>query len=131
MQPDLIQLQRRAFLITLGMMYGCASTHRLNGIGNEAGVITHIVFVRDGARAYPRDDLDVAMHVQAEARVRRKIIVVSYVERVKRRMTFASNIAETKMQPRGEPLTRDRAERLERTMLDREVAPVPTRGRRH
>ena len=54
MQPNLIQPQRHAFLIAFGVMHGRARTHRLYGIGNEPRAITHIVFVRDGARAYPR-----------------------------------------------------------------------------
>src|SRR5690349_15959375 len=100
-----------------------ARTHRLNGTGDEPRAISRIVFMCDRARAHPRDDLDLAMSMQAETRMRREFIVVPYVKRAKRRMAGAPGLTKAKMQPCGEPVAPDCAEREKRTMFDQDDTP--------
>lgn len=96
-EPDLELPRGYVFLVALGMMDRRAGTHHVDAVGNQARAIARIVFVGDGPRTYPRDDLDVAVSTKPEARVLREFDVVPHMERTERRMVGVPDVARAEM----------------------------------
>ncbi|CAN0628066.1 protein of unknown function [Burkholderia multivorans] len=128
-EPDLELPRGYIFLVALGVMDRCAGTHHMDRIGDQTRAIAHVVFVRDGARTYPRDDLDVAVSMRAVARVRREFNVVPHVERTALRMIGEPGFAHAEMLAGVDTAAPDCAKRKKGPMFNHDGARFEYAGR--
>ncbi|AIO22533.1 Uncharacterised protein [Burkholderia cepacia] len=128
-EPDLKLPRGYVFLVALGMMDRRAGTHHVDAVGNQARAIARIVFVGDGPRTYPRDDLDVAVNTKPEARVLREFDVVPHMERTERRMVGVPDVARAEMLADINAVAPDCVKRRKRPMFNHDDARFECAGR--